>query len=50
MNHWLAPELAANWSTAFKKHLDWLREYRKLAPKTVQWKQYEVLDTLHEER
>jgi hypothetical protein len=43
---WLTPELAANWSTAFKKYLVWLREERKLAPKTVQWKQYEVLDTL----
>jgi hypothetical protein len=36
--NWLTPELAANWSTAFKKYLVWLREERKLAPKTVQWK------------
>jgi integrase len=32
---WLTPESARDWSTAFKEHLVWLREERKLAANTI---------------
>lgn len=32
---WLTPELSSDWYTAFKKHLVWLRDEKKLGPNTI---------------
>ncbi len=32
---WLTPELSSDWYEAFKKHLVWLRDEKKLSPNTI---------------
>jgi len=32
---WLTPELSSDWYEAFKKHLVWLRDEKKLGPNTI---------------